>query len=194
MKKTILTSALTAAAGLVLFTGSAIASGFDLNYWMFDSDTSEWEVELLDINLDPGTLEIGTFLFSGGTATNFVTIFGADAPLGAETTITPGSVGGSVFGIYVKNINPNPDRLWLTDETLGLNYNNEDRISATPNYDYNNPTLITSWDFNFYQNNLNTIRFTSSGDDISPVPEPTTMLLFGAGLAGLAGISRRKRK
>lgn len=31
-------------------------------------------------------------------------------------------------------------------------------------------------------------------DPGTPVPEPTTMLLFGAGLAGLAGVLRKKRK
>ncbi|MEN8140582.1 MAG: PEP-CTERM sorting domain-containing protein [Thermodesulfobacteriota bacterium] len=31
------------------------------------------------------------------------------------------------------------------------------------------------------------------GDDLAPVPEPATMLLFGSGLVGLAGVRRRKK-
>lgn len=56
----------------------------------------------------------------------------------------------------------------------------------------------STWEFTMYNNNEGIeepLRMRVRSDDIatSPVPEPTTMLLFGAGIAGLAGIARRKK-
>ena len=39
---------------------------------------------------------------------------------------------------------------------------------------------------------LNAINYSSSAPGLNPIPEPTTMVLFGIGLLGLAGVSRKK--
>jgi hypothetical protein len=52
---------------------------------------------------------------------------------------------------------------------------------------------LTSANFN-YQGNGSSGFFVDNINTTAPVPEPSTMLLFGAGLAGLIGFRRRKRK
>jgi hypothetical protein len=51
-------------------------------------------------------------------------------------------------------------------------------------------TSFLAWEY-FAGDEIRTNNYTS---DVSPVPEPTTMLLFGTGLLGLAGISIRRTK
>jgi hypothetical protein len=51
---------------------------------------------------------------------------------------------------------------------------------------------VTSFWGDFY---LDSASLVANGDDgTAPVPEPTTMLLFGTGLLGLVGYSRKKRQ
>ena len=48
--------------------------------------------------------------------------------------------------------------------------------------------FITIWKANYLEDH----EFSVGGIDISSTPEPSTMLLLGAGLVGLFGLGRKK--
>ena len=223
MKKTFLKSGLLAIAGIALMAGSASAGMIyaDSAYWYNPDGTLRAQSDGLlngDLREDPdnalGAYD-GDFLslgLGGAAVFSFAYPFDSQASV-VEVTWDNTGHHSEAANVYVWS---QEDGLTF-DQTYGQSGSNWEFVDAinnepaTPGSDTNTSTLsLTSANLNaaspfLYLAIVDTTLpsdFSAGaaidGFDIGSVsanvPEPATMMLFGAGLAGLAGIGRRRKK
>ncbi len=114
---------------------------------------------------------------------------GWQASLDAANWVTFDNVFGFYSDVYVGSDN-SIDWTFYTDASLNTDGNEHFAIA----FKDPNSAFIFFEDRMGYGiwNTSDQYDYMVGSTDITPVPEPTTMLFFGAGLLGLAGVARRK--
>jgi hypothetical protein len=199
MNKLIFTSLALAAVGSFLVVSSAFAMPIKGGIYM------PGKYNPIDLDYKPGSLESSTGIEFGAVyvvATNGDNKFIETTPTGdfldrADTVwdiidfhfpdfspVTPlWSVGGFSLAMTSRTYDKS-----LSDVSYLINIYGTGTVSSAGYYD-------TMGIFNFTAQGVGDANFSwSASAATSPIPEPATMLLFGTGLAGLAGVFRRKKK
>jgi hypothetical protein len=207
MKKVMVKGLALAFVGSLAMAGSAMALPTSADYWTLTDFTTGVNGESTEIQLSNASGFVGEFGFYSVDDYNnpaavdvkfkvfsypgaiFQSVFfkqSAGNTLVSLDNIWDGAndvMFSDVFGFYFMDTAANPDVTYYTDAQF--NSGNTDYIFI----DFNGVSLATiSLDANLDGILDPTILAT----DVAPVPEPATMLLFGTGLAGLAGYGRRK--
>ncbi|MBM9536152.1 PEP-CTERM sorting domain-containing protein [Desulfobulbus alkaliphilus] len=127
-----------------------------------------------------------------GQETGFTTV--GTVKFTQATNLQPAFPNGNSIGFVVDDRydanNPGPQDGINIGEALGITFN----LLGDATYN----SIISSLSDGTLRVGLHVTNFASKGSESfvnspNPIPEPTTLLLFGSGLLGLAGLGRRKR-
>ena len=150
--------------------GDTTATGFSVGVWEFPGDT------VLSVDWSIGTSEYGGDVASGTASVTdtFVSTngFGYNIDVLSANISASGLNGGSTYWLSLQNAVVSTGDPVFWDENSGPSQASESSVGTIPSEAF-------------------TIN-TSGGGGGGTTPEPSSIMLFGSGILGLAGVLRRK--
>ncbi|KJR99527.1 MAG: hypothetical protein VR65_16265 [Desulfobulbaceae bacterium BRH_c16a] len=162
---------------VVRVAGTGTSAGYDLGIYSFADPTKKYVFDTLDetgSSVDFNIGESGNLYVNGNTIGSFGPAFGFFITDGNEYFYTEDDKNGGVAHALAYHLN-------------GIEYS----IPYGPDY-FRGKGGPDDYLLAFRGNDGFTPVFLV--EDVRPIPEPATMLLFGLGLASFAGLARRKKK
>ena len=169
-----------------------VQDGNNVNLTLTNLTTNDNSIDSVYLNYDwSAATSAGKPAFPGLLSWSSLDTVVNNITIGPDSAFKPDGTGGR-FDIEI-DIAP-PGNKFTSGESIDIVFSN-----ATVEY-FDEFSLAQNGDLSIHRIAAHVKEIipgdgsTWIGDGGNPIPEPTTMLLFGTGLAGLTGVLRRKRK